>query len=250
ADFFEGSWVQTTVLILSLITVFMGSMLAFREPLLKKRLAYSTVSQVSYILFGVFVLNATAMHGAMLHVVSHALIKCTLFACAGAVIYITGYTRVDELKGIGRKMPLMLWCYTIVSLGLIGIPPFGGFASKWYLCLGALDSGIPVFGWLGPVVLLVSALLTAGYLLPISIKGFLPGNDEEDEADNGDLSDTYSEGEVSETSEDGFEDFDNSLLDELIAQNAEEPKPLMLVPIIIMTVLSVVIGLFPEVIPW
>lgn len=215
---FVGTWVQTVVLTLSLVTVFMGSMLAFREPILKKRLAYSTVSQVSYILFGVFMINPTAMHGSLLHVVAHALIKSTLFICAGAIIYITGCTRVDELRGIGRKMPIMLWCYTFVSLGLIGIPPFGGFASKWYLCIGALDANVKIFSWLGPVILLVSALLTAGYLLPISINGFLPGKD--------------------------FEENTKAMT------SAYEPKLIMLIPIIIMTVLSIVIGLFPEVLPW
>ena len=217
ADIFVGSYVQKVVLILSLITVFMGSMLAYKEKVLKKRLAYSTVSQVSYILFGIFVINDTAFNGALIHVGAHAAIKSTLFLCAGAIIYITGCTRVSELKGIGKKMPIMLWCYTIVSLGLIGIPPFGGFASKWYLGIGALDSNIPVFSWLGPVVLLISALLTAGYLLPITIDGFLPGKDfEENEA----------------------------------TKKAHEPNAMMLIPIIILTTLSVIIGVFPEVMIW
>ncbi len=216
ASNFAGTYVQTVVLILSLITVFLGSMLAYREKVLKKRLAYSTVSQVSYILFGLFVVDAEAMQGSILHVVSHALIKSTLFLCAGAIIYITGATKVDDLKGIGKKMPVMLWCYTIVSLGLIGIPPMGGFVSKWYLCVGSLNSGIKVFGVLGPVILLISALLTAGYLLPISINGFLPGKDFVPE-------------------------------DESAAAKAAEPKMIMLVPIIIMTVLSVLIGIYPEV---
>lgn len=215
SSLFSGSYVQTVVIILALITVFMGSMLAFREPVLKKRLAYSTVSQVSYILFGIFMINDTAMKGSMIHVIAHAAIKSTLFLCAGAIIYITGKTRVEQLRGIGRKMPVMLWCYTIVSLGLIGIPPFGGFTSKWYLCIGALETQMPVFAWLGPVILLVSALLTAGYLLPITINGFLPGKDFKDEECPG-----------------------------------NEPKLIMLIPIIILTAVSVVIGLFPEVLTW
>ena len=74
-------------------------------------------------------------------------------------------------------MPVALWCYTFAAAALIGIPPASGFISKWHLALGALGSGIPVFSWLGPVVLLVSALLTAGYLLPITVNGFLPGAD-------------------------------------------------------------------------
>lgn len=176
-DFIRGTWVQTAWMVLALMTVFMGSMLAFREPVFKKRLAYSTVSQVSYILFGLSALSATAMTGALLHVVFHAFIKCTLFLTAGIFIYQCGKTRVEELVGIGREMPKTLWCYTFASLALIGIPPTSGFVSKWYLATGALEADLGVFSWLGPVVLLISALLTAGYLLPVTMKGFFPGRD-------------------------------------------------------------------------
>ena len=176
-DFIRGTWVQTVWMLITLSTVFMGSLLAFREPVFKKRLAYSTVSQVSYILFGLSVLNETAVTGALLHTVYHALIKCTLFMMAGVMIYRYGKTRVDELDGIGKSMPKTLWCYTIAALGLIGIPPTSGFISKWYLALGALDAPIGAFRWVGPAVLLVSALLTAGYLLPVTMRGFFPGKE-------------------------------------------------------------------------
>lgn len=174
-DFIRGTWVQTAWLSLTLITVFMGSMLAYREKIWKKRLAYSTVSQVSYILFGLALLESTALEGAILHLVFHAFIKCALFLSAGAVIHKTGRERVDELMGIGKEMPVVMWCFVFLSLALTGIPPASGFISKWYLALGALNSGTGIFSWLGPVVLLVSALLTAGYLFPIVIKGFFPG---------------------------------------------------------------------------
>lgn len=202
---------QTSWICLTLITVFMGSLLAFREPVLKKRLAYSTVSQLSYILFGLAVMQEDAFRGSLLHVLAHGFVKAVLFLCAGAFIYCTGKTRVDELRGIGRRMPLTLWCFTIASLGLIGIPPTGGFVSKWYLALGSLKSGIPVLGVLGPIVLLVSALLTAGYLLPITVHGFFPGADYEGEH-----------------------------------QKKQEPSKWMTIPIVIMTILSVLIGLFPN----
>ena len=175
--FLQGTWVQTAWLVLTLVTVFMGSMLAYREPVLKKRLAYSTVSQLSYILFGLAAMSTETVTGSLLHVLAHGLIKATLFLCAGAVIHMTGKTRVDELRGIGKEMPVTMWCYTIASLGLIGIPPTGGFVSKWYLAIGSLAADLPVFRWLGPIILLVSALLTAGYLLPLTILGFLPGTD-------------------------------------------------------------------------
>jgi multicomponent Na+:H+ antiporter subunit D len=179
-SFVAGTWVQHAWLILSLITVFMGSLLAYREPVLKKRLAYSTVSQLSYILFGLALFNQTAATGALLHVIVHAVIKTALFLCAGALIMQTGKKEVSAFRGIGKTMPVTLWCYTFVSLGLIGIPPFSGLVSKWYLATGALEGGMAVYSWLGPVVLLVSALLTAGYLLPVTIDGFLPGADYEE----------------------------------------------------------------------
>ena len=176
-DIIRGTYIQYLLLTLALVTVFMGSMLAYREKVLKKRLAYSTVSQLSYILFGIALLDPTALTGSLLHMAAHAFIKCALFLSAGAIIFNTGCTRVDELKGIGKKMPVTIWCYTIVSLGLIGIPPTGGFISKWYLATGALGTGIKGFAIAGPIVLLISALLTAGYLLPITINGFFPGED-------------------------------------------------------------------------
>ncbi len=216
AGFLRGTWVQTSFMVLTLITVFMGSMLAYREPVLKKRLAYSTVSQVSYILFGLSAMNMNSVTGGVLHVIAHGFIKAALFLCAGAIIYMTGKTRVEELRGIGKEMPLLLWCYTIVSLGLIGIPPTGGFISKWYLAIGSLETGIPGFSWIGPVVLLVSALLTAGYLLPLTIQGFFPG-----------------------------EDYDYKAL------RKKEPSALMTVPVLILTVLTVLMGLFPgQLISW
>lgn len=176
-DFIRGTWVQNVWIFLTLLTVFMGSMLAYREKVFKKRLAYSTVSQVSYILFGLALLNETALTGSLLHFVFHAFNKCSLFMTAGIFIYRTGKTKVDEYAGIGRQMNVTLWCYTFASLALIGIPPTSGFISKWYLAQGALQSDTGIFRIAGPVVLLVSALLTAGYLLPITMQGFLPGKE-------------------------------------------------------------------------
>ena len=209
ADFIRGTWVQYAWVTLALMTVFMGSMLAYKEKLLKKRLAYSTVSQVSYVMFGLASLTPAAFVGAILHVIFHSLAKNTLFMSAGAIIHKTGHTKVGELEGIGKQMPVVMWCFTLASLSLIGIPPLGGFVSKWYLAVGALDSGVPVASWLGPVILLISALLTAGYLLPIAIKGFFPS-----------------------------ESCDVSKLEKV------EPTWQMLVPMIIMAGLSIVLGIW------
>ncbi len=180
-DLIRGTWVQKVWILLTLLTIFMGSMLAYREPVMKKRLAYSTVSQVSYILFGLSLLEPTAFTGALSHVVFHSFIKDALFLAAGAIIFCTGWTRVGQMRGLGRVMPVTLGCYTLVSLALVGIPPASGFISKWYLAQGALASGTGAFSWIGPVVLLVSALLTAGYLLPLTIDGFFPGADFDDQ---------------------------------------------------------------------
>ena len=211
-DFIRGTYVQYTVAILSLCTVFLGSMLAYRENLLKKRLAYSTVSQVSYIIFGLIALHPIAFVGAISHVVFHAIIKSCLFLFAGAVIHETGKEYVDELTGMGKQMPLVWWSYTFASLSLIGIPPAAGFISKWNLCIGALKSNLGVLGYVGPAVLLISALLTAGYLLPITIKGFLPG-----------------------------EDFDTSNLKKL------HVSMWMIVPLVILGLLSLGLGIFPNI---
>lgn len=211
ADFLRGTWVQTVWMSLTLLTVFMGSLLAFREPVTKKRFAYSTVSQVSYILFGLSLLQEQAFTGSLLHVIFHAIIKCGLFLSAGIFLVVCSRTRVDELSGIGRKMPVTLWCYTCFALALVGIPPTSGFVSKWQLAVGALDAGVGFFGWLGPVMLLVSALLTAGYLLPITMRGFFPGED------------------------DRCEDLPK-----------REPPLLMLAPLVVLAALAVLMGVFPN----
>ena len=129
-DFLRGSWVQTVLMILSISTVFVGSMLAYKEKLFKKRLAFSTVSQVSYVLFGLFLFTPEGLLGALLQVIFHAVAKNIMFLCAGAIIYKTHKTYVYELKGIGKQMPVVMWCFTLASLSLIDNPPTGVFFSK------------------------------------------------------------------------------------------------------------------------
>ena len=207
-EFLQDTWVMDVLLCLSLFTVFMGSMLAFREKLLKKRLAYSTVSQTSYCLTGIYLLSGTALTGALMHVVFHSVIKNLLFLCAGAIIVQTGKKSVSELKGIGRIMPATMRCFTVAGLALVGIPPLSGFISKWYLAEGAIESGLPGFMYLVPVVLLISALLTAGYLLTISEDAFFGKTEEE---------------------------------------TARCPKSMYLLPpLIIGAILAVVLGIFPD----
>ena len=177
ADKIRGSWVQIAWMVLALLTVVMGSARAFNENVLKKRLAYSTVSQISYVLFGLSTLHPVGMTGALLHVIFHSISKSLLFMGAGSIIHQTGMTDVTQLRGMGRRMPVTVGGFAFAALSLVGIPPFAGFFSKWYLANGALSSGVKGFAWIGPVVLLLSALLTAGYLFPIVVQGFLPGKE-------------------------------------------------------------------------
>lgn len=221
SDFIRGTWVQNAWMTLTLLTVFMGSMLAYRENVFKKRLAYSTVSQVSYILFGLSLLTTTGMTGALLHFVFHAFIKCALFLTAGIFIFRTGKTKVDMYAGIGKQMKVTLWCYTFASLALIGIPPMSGFISKWYLAQGALQSDTGIFCILGPIVLLLSALLTAGYLLPIAIKGFLPGRN------------------INTT-------INNTATNNTIIEEKREHVDMMTAALLILTVLTVLLGILPN----
>lgn len=168
-----GTWAQQTMLILAIFTIFMGSMLAYKEKTFKKRLAYSSVSQLSYVIFGIFLLNPEGFMGAILQILFHALTKAGLFLCAGAVIHKTGIERTDALYGIGKKMPVVMACFTLLSLSLVGIPPLGGFSAKWHLISGAFENG--AMGIIGIAVLLISALLTAFYLLPITHDAFFAG---------------------------------------------------------------------------
>ena len=171
-----GTFPQTVLLILSIVTIFSGSMLAYKEKHLKKRLAYSSVSQLSYVIFGLMLMTPQGLSAALLQVLFHACAKVGLFLCAGAFIHHCNVNYVDELTGMGRRMPKVMFCFTCFSLSLIGIPPFGGFISKWELASAALTQGT-LWAQIGVVVLMVSALLTAGYLLPVVARGYFPGED-------------------------------------------------------------------------
>ncbi|HSK69607.1 MAG TPA: proton-conducting transporter membrane subunit [Candidatus Limnocylindria bacterium] len=211
-DFIRGTWVQWALLGCATITVFMGSMLALREKVLKKRLAYSSVSQVSYVLCGLFMLNTMALDGALLQLVFHALTKDALFLCAGVIIFKTGLTRVEDMQGLGRRMPLTMTMFLLCAISLVGIPPLGGFIAKWYIAEGSLVSGVQIFSWLVPIVLLISAMLTAGYLLPPSVSAFFGG---------------LGDGEA------------------VAVLPKAEPGPMMLVPIAILTLAILLLGIYP-----
>ena len=172
ADILRGTSAQYILLTLSIITIFMGSMLAYKEKVLKKRLAYSTVSQVSYVIFGLMLMNTAGVTGALLQVVFHALAKNVLFLTAGAFIYKTGKTLVSDLYAMGKSMTKTLTCFSIAGMSLVGVPLTAGFISKWYLAVGSLTQESGIMGVIGISTIMISALLTGGYLVTVTAKAF------------------------------------------------------------------------------
>ena len=138
---------------------------------LKARLAYSTISQLSYVVLGAVLASAWGTVGAAMHIVMHAFGKITLFFCAGAVLVAAHKTEVSELRGLGRRMPVTMGAFVVASLCIIGLPPFGGMWSKWYLATAAVDAG----QWALLGVLLVSSLLSIAYLLTVPLRAFSSG---------------------------------------------------------------------------
>ncbi len=155
--------VLTPLAVLACVTILYGSVQALRQESLKARLAYSTVSQVSYVVLGASLLSLDATTGGLVHITHQGLMKITLFFCAGLLAEVLGITRVGQLAGAGRRMPLTCAAFTVGALGMIGVPPVAGFVSKWYLGVGALEAGQ---GWV-LAVLVTSALLNAAYFLPL-----------------------------------------------------------------------------------
>lgn len=149
-------------------TVMLASLIAMRQDNLKKRLAYSTISHLSYIVFGAALLSPSALQGGILHLAAHALMKITLFFCAGAIAVHAHKKAVSELNGLGRSMPWTFGAFTIASIGLAGLPPINGFVSKWWLCVGSMEAGSE---W-ALAIFLASGVLNAGYLFPIIVRGF------------------------------------------------------------------------------
>jgi multicomponent Na+:H+ antiporter subunit D len=149
-------------------TILLASLLAMAQDNLKRRLAYSTVGHLSYIILGVLLITPDSWRGGLFHIVTHAAMKITLFFCAGAIYAKTHRENISELDGIGAQMPITLSAFALASIGLAGIPPVGGFLSKWFLAQGTIAAGEPML----LVILLVSGLLNAGYFFPIVVRAF------------------------------------------------------------------------------
>lgn len=160
-------------------TVLFASLVAITKDNLKARLAYSTVSQLSYIVVGALLASQVAIAGASLHIVTHAVGKITLFFCAGAIMVASHKKNVSEMVGLGKTMPLTMIAFAIGSLSIIGLPPLAGTWSKWYLLIGALETDKLII----VAVLTVSSLLNVMYLLPIPIKAFFATQDKDKESE-------------------------------------------------------------------
>lgn len=210
-EFLRGTWAQYIVMALVIFTIVYGCSRALKETHLKRRLAWSTVSNLSYILFGVVLMTPLGLTAALCHMVFHAVMKICSFFCAGAVIYKTGRNYVYELDGLGRKMPKTFTIYTISALALMGAPGLCGFISKWNLARAAIASE-NTFAYVGVAALLISALLTAIYMLTVSVRAFFPGKD-----------------------------FDYSTV-----KDAGDPNWMMLLPLTVFAAAIIVFGLYSE----
>lgn len=171
-----GTWAQNVLMVVVMFTIVYGCSRAVKETHIKRRLAYSTISNLSYILFGVIIMTPLGMVGALCHLVFHAFMKIASFFCAGSIMHQTEKHYVHELDGLGKKMPAVFTIFTISALALMGVPGLAGFISKWYLAEAAVSSG-NTLAYFGIGALLISALLTAIYMMTITVRAFFPGKD-------------------------------------------------------------------------
>lgn len=209
-DFLRGTWAQYVVMAFTIVTIVYGCSKALKETHLKRRLAYSTISNMSYILFGVTIMTPLGLVGALTHFVYHAFMKICSFFCAGAVMHQTEKTYIHELNGLGKKMPIIFSIFTLSSLALMGVPLFAGFISKFNLATAAIDSGNPL-AVVGVGALLISALLTAIYMLSIVFRAFVLKNESEDKD-----------------------------------VKYKDPNQLMLIPLFIFAVVIIILGLYSK----
>ena len=193
-----------------MFTLLFAAAMALKERHFKRRLAYSTVSNLSYMLFGISLMTSQGMLGGMAHMLFHGIVKMCLFLCAGAFMHVTGNRYIYEVNGVGRRMPFVFTCYTLGALSLTGIPFFCCFISKWQLLLAGAEAGT-VEGALGCGALILSAFLCAMYTITVSVRAFFPAH--------------------------GKDYYANSAV--------TDPDWRMLVPIGVFTLVNIVFGLFP-----
>ncbi len=220
-------WIAYVVLGIAFINIFLGSAMAIKQTEIKRMLAYSSVSQIGYVLLGVILMTPLGLVGGVVHIFNHAIMKVTLFLCAGAFIHQTGLRKLDDLRGIGKRMPLTTLCFTLAGFSMIGFPPFVGFISKWFLVLGSLQVaksgsyGMKV-GVATLCLLILSSLMNLMYYGPIIYRAWFPGD--EDDAHGG----AYNTGAVA------------------CKTTNDDPDNYMMVPLLILGAALVILGLFPQ----
>lgn len=168
-----GTLSETAALLTAVFTMVFAAAMALKERHFKRRLAYSTVSNLSYMLFGILLLTPGGMTAGLLHMVFHGIIKMSLFLCAGAFIHVTGNEYIYQVNGVGKRMPLTFILYTLAGFSLAGIPLFCGFVSKWRLVNAGIEEGSRQ-GLTGVFALIISAFLCAMYILTVSVRAFFP----------------------------------------------------------------------------
>lgn len=218
-DQLAGTWVQNFCVILAAFTLVYAAVQAVRARHFKRRLAWSTVSNLSYMLFGVLLMTPMGLEAGVMHMVFHGIIKMTLFLCAGAFMVQTGNSYVYQINGVGKKMPWTFALYTLGALSLTGIPMFCGFVSKWNLLLAGAQAQTTA-SIIGVAALIVSAFFCAIYTLSVSVRAFFPVGGK----------DLYS-GEGRVMSPRGGE--------------VHDPGWMMLFPIAVFSVVNVVLGVYP-----
>ena len=213
ADLMREIGVDVFAITFSSLTIIIASLMALSRDNLKARLAFSTISQLSYIILGAVLLTPSAMIGGIIHITNHAFSKITLFFCAGSIYVSTHKTEVSQLNGIGKKMPWTMAAFTIATLSMIGVPPASGFITKWYLVIGSLERhSMAVLA-----VLLASSFLNAAYFIPIVYKAFFKTEDSEITQE--------------------LKSHENAVIKEI---------PFMVVPLTLTAIVSVVLGLYPD----
>ncbi len=209
-DLMRGSKEQLLCLAFSVFSLLFGAVMALKERHFKRRLAFSTMSNLSYMLFGTMLMTPMGFEAGMAHMVFHGVIKMSLFLCAGAFMHKTHKNYIYEVNGVGKKMPVTFVCYTLGALSLTGIPLFCGFISKWELLMAGADEGSAA-GLFGAGALIASAFLCAMYTLTISVRAFFPAD----------------------------------MKNQFAGCARDDADLLMLLPIVVFTVVNVGLGIFP-----
>ncbi|MCR5417647.1 MAG: proton-conducting membrane transporter [Lachnospiraceae bacterium] len=209
-EFLDHSPAGDLALYVSIFSLLFSAWMALGEGHFKRRLAYSTVSNLSYMLMGLMLMSSAGLEAGLLHMLFHGIIKMSLFLCAGAFMHVTGKEYVKDTVGVGRKMPVTFAFYTMGGISLTGVPLFCGFVSKWKLLSAAFERG-DIGGYAGILALLISALLCAIYTLGISMRAFFAPKGE----------DLYERSDI------------------------KEAHALMQIPIIVFGIINVVLGIYP-----